>query len=285
MGKFTLALAFFCAVGAVRGDPRPPGASAVVPLWPGGAPGSEARRNEPEIVTQGELTNVQNPSITVFLPAGARGGAGVLVMPGGGHRRLNIEHEGYSVGRWLAANGLAAFVLKYRLARAPGSIYRIEVEELKDAQRAIRVVRGRAAEWGVDPNHVGVLGFAAGGHLAALASERYDTGIAGARDPIDRISCKPAFQALIYPDDCEDIAANANSPPALLVAGFNDQPAISQGIARAYLLFQDVGVPAELHVFIGAGHGFALDPGPAQAWGDRFRAWLITLGLAHAGVH
>lgn len=283
-----LAAGLVAGLASRAAAPLPAGASAIVVLWPQGAPGSQSRRNEPETVVNGDITNEQNPAVVVFLPkvvalndAGHSTGAGAVVMPGGGHRKLNVEREGYAVGRWLAAHGVAAFVLKYRLAKAPGSIYRVEVEELADARRSMRVVRSRAAGWGVDPKRVGVLGFAAGGQLASLLSERFDTGIASAKDPIDHWSCKPAFQALIYPDDCEDVAANAQSPPAFLVAGFDDVPDISQGIARAYLLFQNVGVSAELHIYAGAGHGFALDPGPARSWADRFRAWLTTSGLAN----
>lgn len=247
------------ALLAARGDPLPPGASQTIPLW----------------------SSAETSALTVFLPPSGRSGTGVVVMPGGGHRTLDIEPEGYAVARWLAGRGIAAFVLEYRLAKAPGSIYRVEVEELQDARRSVRMVRSRAGAWGIDPGHVGVLGFDAGGQLASLLSERYDTGLPKASDPIDHQSCKPAFQALIYPADCEDIAASSASPPAFLVAGFNDQPDISQGIARAYLLFQNVGVSAELHIFAGVGHGFGIAPGPAQSWPDRFRAWLVQSGFAN----
>jgi endo-1,4-beta-xylanase len=264
----------------LRAETLPPGASEIVPLWANGAPGSEGRRTEAESVSDGNVTNVHNPSITVFLPqTGRRTGAGVVVMPGGGHRHLLIDREGYAVARWLASQGIAAFVLKYRLARAPDSLYRIEVEELADAQRSIRVVRARCADWGLDPNHVGVLGFAAGGQLALLAADRYDGGNPSAGNPVDRQSDRPAFEALLYPDDCSDVLVHSNSPPAFLAAGANDEPDISQGIARAYLLFQNVGVPAELHIYAGVGHGFALGPGGAESWAPRFCAWLQASGF------
>lgn len=253
----------------------PPGALTSVPLWANGAPGSESKRDVAEVVTGGNITQIHHPSITVFLPPdGQRTGVGVVVMPGGGHRDLVIEKEGYAVARWLAAHGVAGFVLKYRLAKEPNSIYRVEVEELADAQRSIRLIRSRAGEWGVDPAKLGVMGFSAGGELAALASKRYGTGDPKSNDPLDRINSKPAFQALIYPGATGSIAPDVNSPPAFLAAGYNDRPEISQGIARAYLLFQNVGVPAELHIFAGVGHGFGLRAGPAASWPDHFISWL-----------
>src|SRR5436190_4096479 len=173
-----------------------------IPLWPNGAPGSEGK-NDKEVVKQGtngehSVYSVHNPSITPYLPPKSTGTA-VIVIPGGGHRVLAIDHEGYNVAQWLSDRGIAAFVLKYRLARETNSTYRVEVHALADTQRAIRLVRSRAQAWGLDPARVGVMGFSAGGELAALASMRFDNGLAGATDAVDRQKSKPAFQALIYP--------------------------------------------------------------------------------------
>ena len=178
------------------------------------------------------------------------------------------------MAKWLAANGIAAFVLKYRLAREAGSAYRIDVEALQDAQRAVRLVRSRAIEWKIEPERVGVLGFSAGGELASLVSMRYDGGVANASDPVDRQSCRPAFQALIYPGASQNIVPTKESPPAFLAAGINDRADISEGVARTYLLFKQVAVPAELHIYAGTGHGFGLRPGPSAGWIARFSEWI-----------
>ena len=265
-------VAFAVLVTAVDTPATPP----VVPLWPGGAPGFEARRLWPETTVDNNVAGVHNPSLTVFLPDAARAtGAGVVVLPGGGHRNLVVEKEGFTVARWLAAHGIAAFVLKYRRARAPGSTYRIDVEALQDVQRALRLVRSRAAAWHVDGARVGVMGFSAGGQLAALAAMRSGAPRPAGADPVDRESARPAFQALVYPGASRDIAPDKDAPPAFIVAGYDDdRPDVADGVAHAYLAFRAVGVPAELHVYAGVGHGFALRPGPASGWIARFADWL-----------
>src|SRR5437867_13156324 len=181
-----------------------------IPLWPIGSPGSEGK-NDKEIVQRGangerSVYSIHNPSVTPYLPPKDKTtGAAVIVIPGGGHRVLAIDHEGYNVAQWLTERGIAAFVLKYRLARETNSTYQVDVHALADTQRAIRVVRSRAQEWGINPARVGVMGFSAGGELAALASARTDQGITDARDTVDRLSAKPDFQALIYPGSSRNI--------------------------------------------------------------------------------
>jgi acetyl esterase/lipase len=254
---------------AAAGDP------STVTLWESGAPGSESRRAMPETAVGANLAGIHNPSLLVFLPdKGQSTGDAVVVLPGGGHRVLVIEKEGLTIARWLASHGIAAFVLKYRLAHEAGSTYRVEVESLQDVQRAVRTVRHRAAAWAVAPDRIGVLGFSAGGELAALAAMHPDAGNAKASDPVERESARPSFQALIYPGASQAIAPGKDAPPAFIVAGFDDRPDISEGVARAYLAFKQVGVPAELHIYAGVGHGFALRPGPAAGWIARFADWL-----------
>jgi acetyl esterase/lipase len=254
----------------------------VVPLWPGAAPGSEdrAEAEKVRVTEQGEhvVSGVHQPSLTIYLPSTATAtGAAVIVCPGGGHRELWMDHEGHNAGRWLADHGIAAFVLKYRLAREEGSTYRVEVEALADAQRALRLVRSRAAEWKIDPARLGIMGFSAGGELAGLASRRFDAGRADAADSIERESSRPAFQALIYPGRSASIEPAAGQPPAFLACGYGDRQDISEGLAEAYLRFKRAGVPAELHIYTGVGHGFGQRPGntgPHAAWLARFREWL-----------
>ncbi len=269
---------------AVRGD----GMRAEILLWPNGAPGSEGNTNDETVrIAQPSgdhvITSVNKPSITPFLPAPDQAtGAAVIIAPGGGHAELWIDHEGYNVARRLNEAGIAAFVLKYRLARATNSTYTVDGDELPDMQRAIRLVRSRAQEWGVDPHRLGVMGFSAGGEVAFLAAMHFDDGAPDAPDAIDRQSSRPDFQALIYPGNSRRIEPATNSPPAFLACGGNDRTDISQGLAAVYLKFKQVGVPAELHIYSGVGHGFGLRPtntGPVSKWPDRFVEWLDQGGF------
>lgn len=258
-----------------------------IPLWPGGAPGSEGRK-EKEVVEQGangerKVSNIHQPSLTPYLPSKDKAtGTAVIIAPGGAHRFLAIDHEGYNVARWLSERGIAAFVLKNRLARETNSTYKIEVHALADTQRAVRLVRSRATEWGINPKRVGVMGFSAGGELAALVSTRFDNGNADATDPVERQGCKPDFQALIYPGRSSDIMATKDSPPVFLACAYNDRQDISEGLAEVYLKFKKAGVPAELHIYGTGGHGFGLraaNTKPVGAWAARFADWLADSGL------
>ena len=257
-------------------------------LWPGGAPGVPSSGQAAEsvrITPEGDhvVSRMSQPSITPFLPAaGASMGVAVVIAPGGGHREIWIDHEGYNVARWLQQRGVAAFVLKYRLAREPGSTYTVEGTELGDMQRAIRLVRSRAAEFGVDPQRIGVMGFSAGGELAALAGTHEDDGQPGAADAVDRQGSRVAFQALIYPAIPKNMTLSAKTPPAFLACGEKDRADISKGLPALYLSLQEAGVSTELLVFAGVGHGFGLRPGnPAgvAAWPQMFLDWLGAEGL------
>jgi acetyl esterase/lipase len=260
---------------------------SVVFLWPAGAPGSEGK-TAPEVVRigpQGDhiISGIHSPSVTVYLPPPDKAtGAAVIIAPGGGHRELWIDHEGYTVAEWLSNHGIAGFVLKYRLARETGSTYTVEGTELQDIQRAIRLVRSRAAEWGLDPNRIGVMGFSAGGELAALAATRSGDGNPAASDPIDRLSAVPAFQALLYPAIPHDLALTPKTPPAFLACGEDDRPDIAEGLPELYLSMKRLGIPAELHVFAHVGHGFGIrasNPGNVSSWPDLFDRWLGSIGL------
>jgi acetyl esterase/lipase len=256
-------------------------------LWQNGAPGSEGKIGDEavRITTSGEhvVSNVHNPSLTPYLPPKDKAtGAAVIVVPGGGHRELWVDHEGHNVAKWLNTRGIAAFVLKYRLARAQNSTYKVDEHALADMQRAIRLVRSRAQEWAVVKSRIGVLGFSAGGELAALSGMRFDGGNSESNDAVERESSRPDFQALIYPGSSGRILVTKESPPAFLVCGYKDRPDISRGLAEVYLKFKDAGVPAELHVYSSAGHGFGLRESNRSAvstWPTRFEEWLADLGL------
>jgi acetyl esterase/lipase len=261
--------------------------NAPILLWPNGAPGSEGKTaGEAVRVTEnGEhiVSSVHRPSITPFLPSKENAtGAAVIIAPGGGHRELWMDHEGYNVARWLSQHGVAAFVLKYRLALDNGSTYTIEGSALADIQRAVRLVRRRASEWGINPEHIGVMGFSAGGELAAMASTRYDAGVAGAADPIESESSKPAFQALLYPAIPHNMSLSKQTPPAFLVCGEDDRPDIAEGLPQLYLSLKQAGVSAELHILARSGHGFGVRPGnrpPVSDWPQLFVEWLDVQGM------
>ena len=271
------ALLLLLAVRSLAADLNP-----VIPLWPIGSPDSpgSAAQETVRLNEAGEhiVSNVHVPSITVYLaPPGKATGVSVIVVPGGGHRELWMDHEGYRVAEYLSDHGIAAFVLKYRLAREKGSAYTIEGESLSDVQRAIRLVRSRAADWRLDPARVGVMGFSAGGELAALAGTRYDDGAAGSSDPVAKQSSRPSFQALLYPAIPPGLRYSPQTPRAFLLGGAQDQPAISQGLAELYLAMRRAGARAELHIYDGVGHGFGLraeNAGPVAAWPRRFLEWL-----------
>jgi acetyl esterase/lipase len=261
--------------------------SQAILLWPNGAPGSEGKTGE-EVVRVNEngehiVSNVHHPSITPYLSVRDKpSGAAIIVIPGGGHRELWMDHEGYNVARWLSEHGVSVFVLKYRLAREAGSTYSIEASALPDAQRAIRLVRSRAAEWGIDSQHIGVIGFSASGELAALSATHYDAGRKEVTDPIERESARPAFAGLLYPAIPRDLKISADTAPAFLACGENDRPDIAQGLPELYLAFKRAGVSAELHVYAGVGHGFGLreiNRGPSSEWPKAFLGWLQVEGF------
>jgi len=289
-----LALLFAASLCGLASDALAAEAKPSVELWPEGAPGSEGKdgkdgKEAVRVTDAGEhvVSNVHRPSLTVYTPApGKATGAAVLVMPGGGHRELWMDHEGYAVARWLSEHGVAAFVLKYRLARQEGSTYSVEGHALPDAQRALRTIRARAKEWSVDPTRLGVLGFSAGGELAALAAQRGGDGDPKAAVAVDRESSRAAFQVLVYPGRSESITPSAKSPPAFLLCGEDDRPDISQGLAKVYLRFKEVAVSAELHVLAGVGHGFGVrvsNQGPTARWLEVVRGWLDARGFLAIG--
>jgi endo-1,4-beta-xylanase len=263
------ALLIFAGVLAAA-DPQ------VIYLWPQGAPGSEGKSGEEAVrINQpgGDhvVTNVHKPSITVYLPPKESAtGAAVIIMPGGGHSALWMDHEGYTPAKWLSDRGVAAFVLKYRLAREQGSTYTIERDELADAHRAFALIRERAKDFAIDPARIGVMGFSAGGELAALTASRWETA-----------EQKPAFQALIYPAIPKDMRLSKDTPPAFLACGENDRQNISQGLPELYLAMKKAGASAELHVFAGVGHGFGVretNKGELAGWLARFHEWMDGRG-------
>ena len=280
---FALAVTL-AALAPLHAADLPKDLPAAVPLWPQGAPGSESRAAEPEKVEGANVCNIHNPTLTPYVPeAGKATGTGVIICPGGGHSKLCLGHEGYALAEWFRERGIAAFVLKYRLAREKGSTYTIQDHAMADARRALRLIRSRAADWQVKPDRLGILGFSAGGELAAFAAMKSDPGQKDAADPIERESCRPDFQALIYPGTSGLFSAEKGMPPLFIAAGYSDRPDISEGMATLYLKYKAAGVKAEMHLYANAGHGFGYKPDakPAAAarWPQRLVEWLEDSAL------
>lgn len=264
-----------------------------VPLWQNGAPGSESMKGKPEVLTapakpsdSTHVSSIHNPSLLVYLPRGKNTGAAMIVAPGGGHRFLSIDTEGTNVAEWLSSIGVAAFVLKYRLAREEGSPYKVDVDPYADAQRAIRMVRSRSKEWNVNPAKVGIMGFSAGGEVAVLASTRYDAGKADSGDPIEQQSSKPDYQILIYPGIRADtVKVTKETPPTFMLCADNDRGP-STAIPALYLALKSAGVPAELHIYASGGHGFGLRPKDSRpnviyaTWAQRLQDWMADVGMS-----
>jgi acetyl esterase/lipase len=263
-----------------------------IPLWSGQAPGAQGTEDR------------DIPTITVYLPRnlprpGQPGLTAVIVCPGGSYVNLAMNHEGRQVANYLNSLGIAAFVLKYRL----GPRYHHPVE-LGDAQRAIRMVRSKAADWHIAPDRIGIMGFSAGGHLASSLSTHFDAGDAGAADAIDRIGCRPDFAVLGYPvislvapwthqgskknllgdnPDPElarslsgELAVTAQTPPTFIFQTNGDTTVPAENSIYYFLALRKAGVTAELHVFQRGPHGVGLgmDDFALAEWPALLANWL-----------
>jgi acetyl esterase/lipase len=257
-----------------------------VRLWPNGAPGAETAPEEfkpsdnPKLPKQ--FTVVHNPSIYIFLPPKEKAnGTAVVIAPGGGHSQLVIDKEGWEIADWLNRNGIAGFVLKYRLARAPGSHYTVEGDALADAARAVRMVRTHAAEWGVDPTRIGFMGFSAGGEVAALIETRFNAGNDSSTDPIDRVSSRPDFAVVVYPGFRPgEITVPKDAPQTFLVCADDDRSHVVTTV-DLYLDLEKQGVPAEMHIYAAGAHGFGMRPThhPVDTWPERLKEWMVDRKL------
>lgn len=284
-------------------------ASGLVPIWPEGVPDAESD-GEPDRYVSERYTHVQIPTIEVFLPEQAEAPwPGVLICPGGGYKVVTYVKEGTHAAEWFAARGIAAFVLKYRLPRGDGAFW-----ALREAQRAIRMIRQRAEQWHVDPNRVGVMGFSAGGHLASSAGTHFDDPPDPAGTSFEAMSARPDFLILIYPVITMEaelthagsrrnllgqapaeaqVAAWSNeqhvtdrTPPTFLIHGSDDAAVPVENSVRFYRALVAAGVPAELHLYEHAPHGFGMGDlsalGPVSRWPDQLAAWLALRGLTSA---
>jgi len=288
--RWTKSLGLAAVLAAALAIPAAGQGGNVVPLWPIDVP--EAKGAEPS----------DRPTILLYVPSEARPTPAVVVCPGGGYGMLAISYEGRDVAEWLNELGIAAFVLQYRLA--PRYHY---PAPLLDAQRAIRYVRANAKLYNVDPGKIGIMGFSAGGHLAAMAGTHFDAGKAG--DDIDRVSSRPDFLVLAYPvisctapfsniDSCRnllgahadpklaDLVSNekqvtAKTPPTFLFQTSDDEMVAPENAVAFYLALRKAGVPAELHVYEHGHHGVGLAPKDPvlSSWPKRLEDWFRVRGI------
>lgn len=298
----------YSAAGAIQAQEL-----EVIPLWPGAAPGSESvtitekevERSKDPAVRDRAYVAITKPTLTRF-PVRNPNGTSLIVMPGGAYERVVFDKEGGDLAEIFGERGVIVFILKYRLP-AEGHANRQWVP-LQDVQRAVRVVRSNAAKWGLDPDRVGVMGFSAGGHLAATSGTLYERNVYAKIDAADDFSARPDFQALLYPvvsldekithalsgenllgpaitaDMRREMSAEcnvtANTPPAFIVHANDDDAVPAENSLRLYLALRQAGVPVQLVVFAEGGHGFGIRNArgkPAEKWPELFLDWLTGL--------
>jgi endo-1,4-beta-xylanase len=254
-----------------------------IALWQTGVPGFESlppTKEVVEVTKSGErnVMNVHSPSLVPYFPEPTKSiGVSIVVAPGGGHSKLCIDHEGHNICKWLADHGVAAYMLKYRLCREKDTVYTLEEHAVSDLERAIRWVRHHGPYKPDAQHHVGAMGFSAGGELVFLASQRDGVSKHVTYDEIEKHSGRPDFQCLIYPGKSHLIEPSSTTPPVFIACGMQDRKDISEGMAEAYLRYKRVGVPAELHIYSGAGHGFGYRSnmkGSVAKWPERLMDWI-----------
>src|SRR5579875_919155 len=301
MACFGLSLLHPCgaAVQARSGWPPQPG-HTTLQLWPSGAPGEKTATGPEHDTTTAKdqevagrpvvrLGDVSDPTIALYsAPADHNSGAAVVVFPGGGYKILAIDLEGTEVCDWLTSIGVNCVLLKYRVPDT--GPYPKSDEALEDAQRAVGLVREHAAEWKIQPRKVGVLGFSAGGHLAAALSTHYEKRLYPAVDAADQQSCRPDFAVVIYPGYLSlseknfefnpEIPVTSSVPPTFLVQA-EDDPLHVENAVEYFMQLRKSGVPAELHVYAKGGHGYGLRPTdlPVTTWPRTAARWLHTIGV------
>jgi acetyl esterase/lipase len=263
-------------------------AQQVIPLWKDGAPGFEARRDEPEQHKDWWYKNIHNPSVTVFLPpAGKANGTAVIVAAGGGHRELVFEPEGVEPAQYLASQGITAFALKYRLFRESGSPYKA-AHMAEDIRRAMRTVRARAGEWQIDPQRIGVMGWSAGGEVAAMVAYPPGGGDPKAADPVERVSARPDFQILIYPGPYGIPDKIPSDAPPLFLLGAADDEYVAGVLFDITRKYREAGASVEAHIYAQGKHAFNMGQRSEYVsirhWPQRLTEWLADRGYLQAAT-
>ena len=297
------ATAAFSSTLSVAQSGWPPTAGhATIAVWPGAAPGAVANPPAEADTTTAKdnliagrpvvrLGNVSTPTLTLYQPKGQNTGAAVVVFPGGGYKILAIDLEGAEVCDWLNSAGITCLVLKYRVpASGP---YPKSAAALEDAQRALGLVRLHAADWGVDPNRIGVLGFSAGAHLAAALSTHFDQRLYKPLDAADKTSCRPDFAVIVYPGYLAlankdfapnpDIVPTEKTPPQFIVQA-EDDPVHVENAMVYFMALKNAKVAAELHIYAEGGHGYGLRRTalPVTTWPQAVETWLRTIKILPA---
>lgn len=302
-----LALVFvFISVNASAQD-------AIVPLWPNAVPNQNMDTDEKEQVEYREsgiiwVTNVQKPTLEVYLPAkGNANGRAVVIFPGGGYSGLAYDWEGRDIAKALNGNGVAGIVVKYRLSRSKSIVADQHIVPLQDAQRAIRIVRSKAKEWNLAENEIGIMGFSAGGHVASTLGTHFEDVVYPAQDVIDGISARPDFMALIYPvitlmepavnmGSRESLVGKEptmeqlnylsnekqvkeNTPPTFLLHAADDNPVPVENSLMFFKALKAHNISTTMHIYPSGGHGFSLGHKNKglKNWLDLFVAWLDNL--------
>lgn len=281
----------------------------VLPLWPENIPNSRASP-EKEVVEDTDIiriSKVQQPNIKVYLPSKKNAtGQAMLICPGGGYHHLAYDWEGTDIAKFLNSKGIAGIVLKYRLPNSQSVKVSYEAP-LQDAQRAIRIIRSRANTWNIDPHKIGVIGFSAGGHLAATLGTHFNNKNSFEEDTIDLLSARPNFMALVYPvitmkgeyaeqgsktgllgknpdpklinKFSNELQVKADTPPTFIVHATDDSGVPVENSLMFYKALKDKNIPAEIHIYPKGGHGFglALGRGYLQSWTDRLYDWLVAM--------
>jgi len=298
-----------------------------VPIWPGPAPDPQPVRGPENSETSGKdflpggrpavgVNNVTRPTMTVYSPPGKNTGAAVIVFPGGGYQTLAIDLEGTEVCDWLTPRGITCVLLKYRVTDVgpypKSGPYPESPMALEDAQRTVGLVRLHAAEWHIDPNKIGVLGFSAGGHLSAAMSTHFDKRLYPAVDDADKESCRPDFAVAIYPGHLSlsaaewdarqgtkkfvvphpatadqhlglnpDLHITRQTPPTFLLQAEDDHVDNVNDSLAYYIALKKAGVPVEMHLYAQGGHAFGLRPTkfPITRWPQLVETWLGTIGM------
>jgi acetyl esterase/lipase/predicted TIM-barrel fold metal-dependent hydrolase len=273
----------------------------VVDVWPGKTPadvgveGQETSRSYESDIIEGPtklITNVTHPTLTIYRPAKEKNtGTAMIICPGGGYHNLFWELEGEEVAAWLNSHGMTGIILKYRVPRRPGDVKgEPPLGPLLDAQRAVSLVRNRAAEWGINPQRIGMIGFSAGGHLALATATSFEQRTYEPIDDVDKVSCRPDFAVLCYSGylkakDKDAISPGLhvpdNTPPILLAHSSDDTISDAEHSVFMYLALKRAGVPAELHVFASGNHDFGVrqnDKLPSS-WTQLCLRWLTSIGI------
>jgi acetyl esterase/lipase len=268
-------------------------------IWPGAAPDALPVPGPENVTTSTEpvagkpvvlANNVSQPTITVYSPKGKNNGVAMVIFPGGGYQILAMDLEGTEVCDWLNSKGITGVLLKYRVPIKRVGPYGESKQALEDAQRALGLVRFHAAEWGINPHKIGVIGFSAGGHMVAATSTHFNRRLYAPVDAADKVSCRPDFAVALYPGHLWDednglvlnpnVPVTTNTPPTFLLQAENDYVDHVEQALVYYIALKKAEVPVEMHLYAEGGHGFGLRTKlPISVWPQLVERWLKTIEM------